>query len=76
VIDDANGIYAYRCAAGQHTAVIALNVSAEKQIVHLPEHASYRLALTSDSTSELHEATCVLAPCAGVLLWEYPPSEG
>jgi glycosidase len=76
VIDDANGIYAYRCAAGQHTAVIALNVSAQRQIVHLPEHASYHLALTSDSTSELHEATCVLGPCAGVLIWEDPTTAG
>jgi len=69
-IDDANGLYIYRCGTGQPSALVILNIGLDTQRVQLPEHTGYTLALTSDPASELHQTMCLLPQYAGVVLWE------
>lgn len=68
--DDTSGLYVYRCAAGDHAAIVALNTGLGAQTLDLPGMAGGRLVLVSAATARLSGQTLRLPALAGAVVWE------
>lgn len=76
VIDDAHGVYVYRCADERRAAVVVVNNGADVRRVGVPDGAAYTCALASDGEVVCDDGVVVVPPFAGAIFLSAHVSEG